>query len=202
MIAFRSPNYVLCNFYVDTLSVYDQAAYDRHFTSVEQAYQWKKIKYINQEPLALEITKAKTPSRAKQIANGVPQNLLKDWHMIKRDVMKKILDAKLEHCSKFRNELLKSQGKCLIEATQYMYWASGLPPYLSITIKPEHFAGENWLGRILEDMREELIRSRQSSLTTLTTNDSPAVLPQKSPSVPVHDQTPVPDLDATTEAGC
>ena len=44
--------------------------------------------------------------------------------------MKQILDAKLEQCSKFRDELSKSQGKRIIEATQDTYWASGLPPYL------------------------------------------------------------------------
>ena len=195
VIAFRSPNYVLCNFYVDSLFVYD-----RHFTSVEQAYQWKKMKHIKQEAFALEITKAKTPSKAKQIANRVPQNLLEDWHFIKLDVMKQILDAKLEQCSKFRDELSKSQGKRIIEATQDTYWASGLPPYLSTTTKPEYFPGENWLGRILEDMREELIRSSQSSSTKLATNNSTAGLPQQSPCVPAHDRTPVLDLGTASDA--
>ena len=194
-IAFRSPNYVLCNFYVNSLFVYD-----RHFTSVEQAYQWKKMKHIKQEAFALEITKAKTPSKAKQIANRVPQNLLEDWHFIKLDVMKQILDAKLEQCSKFRDELSKSQGKRIIEATQDTYWASGLPPYLSTTTKPEYFPGENWLGRILEDMREELIRSSQSSSTKLATNNSTAGLLQKSPCVPTHDRAPAPDLGTASEA--
>ena len=160
----------------------------------------EKMKHIKQEAFALEITKAKTPSKAKQIANRVPQNLLEDWHFIKLDVMKQILDAKLEQCSKFRDELSKSQGKRIIEATQDTYWASRLPPYLSTTTKPEYFPGENWLGRILEDMREELTRSSQSSSTKLATNNSTAGLLQKSPCVPAHDRAPAPDLGTASEA--
>ena len=74
------------------------------------------------------------------------------------------------------------------------------PPYLSTTAKPEYFPGENWLGRILEDMREELIRSSQSSSTKLATNNSTAGLPQKSPCVPAQDRAPVPDLGTASEA--
>ena len=163
--AFRSPNYVLCNFYEAKFFVYNS-----HFTSVEQAYQWRKMKHIGQEAYALEISKSKTPGRAKQIANRVPGNLLKDWHVIKCDVMRELLIAKVEQCSKFRTTLLKTEGKRLIEATNDMYWASGLPPYLSTTTKPECFPGKNWLGRILEDIRDELRQSTSSS--SMDTSDS------------------------------
>ena len=165
VIAFRSPNYVLCNFYEAKFFVYNS-----YFTSVEQAYQWRKMKHIGQEAYALEISKSKTPGRAKQIANRVPGNLLKDWHVIKCDVMRELLIAKVEQCSKFRSTLLKTEGKRLIEATNDMYWASGLPPYLSTTTKPECFPGKNWLGRILEDIRDELRQSTSSS--SMDTSDS------------------------------
>ena len=165
VIAFRSPNYVLCNFYEAKFFVYNS-----YFTSVEQAYQWRKMKHIGQEAYALEISKSKTPGRAKQIANRVPGNLLKDWHVIKCDVMRELLIAKVEQCSKFRSILLKTEGKRLIEATNDMYWASGLPPYLSTTTKPECFPGKNWLGRILEDIRDE--RRQSTSSSSMDTSDS------------------------------
>ena len=156
VIAFKSPNYVLCNFYADKLFVYE-----RHFTSVEQAYQWKKMQHIGHEAYSREIMLAKTPGRAKQIANRVPYQHLKTWHSIKRDVMREILAAKCEQCPKFKETLLKSEGKRLVEATQDLYWASGLPPILSSSTKPECFPGCNWLGRILEDMRHDITQSNQ-----------------------------------------
>ena len=199
VIAFRSPNYVLCNFYEAKFFVYNS-----YFPSVEQAYQWRKMKHIGQEAYALEISKSKTPGRAKQIANRVPGNLLKDWHVIKCDVMRELLIAKVEQCSKFRSTLLKTEGKRLIEATNDMYWASGLPPYLSTTTKPECFPGKNWLGRILEDIRDELRQSTSSSsmdtsdsTNTLigeasrSTTDQPPVLTTAQPPVSTNAQPPV-----------
>ena len=199
VIAFRSPNYVLCNFYEAKFFVYNS-----YFTSVEQAYQWRKMKHIGQEAYALEISKSKTPGRAKQIANRVPGNLLKDWHVIKCDVMRELLIAKVEQCSKFRSTLLKTEGKRLIEATNDMYWASGLPPYLSTTTKPECFPGKNWLGRILEDIRDELRQSTSSSsmdtsdsTNTLigeasrSTTDQPPVSTTAQPPVSTNAQPPV-----------
>ena len=183
VIVFRSPNYVLCNFYEAKFFVYNS-----HFTSVEQAYQWRKMKLIGQEAYALEISKSKTPGRAKQIANRVPGNLLKDWHVIKCDVMRELLIAKVEQCSKFRTTLLKTEGKRLIEATNDMYWASGLPPYLSTTTKPECFPGKNWLGRILEDIRDELRQSTSSS--SMDTSDSTNTLIEEA-SRSTTDQPPV-----------
>ena len=199
VIAFRSPNYVLCNFYEAKFFVYNS-----YFTSVEQAYQWRKMKHIGQEAYAFEISKSKTPGRAKQIANRVPGNLLKDWHVIKCDVMRELLIAKVEQCSKFRSTLLKTEGKRLIEATNDMYWASGLPPYLSTTTKPECFPGKNWLGRILEDIRDELRQSTSSSsmdtsdsTNTLigeasrSTTDQPPVSTTAQPPVSTNAQPPV-----------
>ena len=75
--------------------------------------------------------------------------------------MREILAAKCEQCPKFKETLLKSEGKRLVEATQDLYWASGLPPILSSSTKPECFPGCNWLGRILEDMRHDLTQSNQ-----------------------------------------
>ena len=199
VIAFRLPNYVLCNFYEAKFFVYNS-----YFTSIEQAYQWRKMKHIGQEAYALEISKSKTPGRAKQIANRVPGNLLKDWHVIKCDVMRELLIAKVEQCSKFRSTLLKTEGKRLIEATNDMYWASGLPPYLSTTTKPECFPGKNWLGRILEDIRDELRQSTSSSsmdtsdpTNTLigeasrSTTDQPPVSTTAQPPVSTTAQPPV-----------
>ena len=102
--------------------------------------------------------------------------------------MRELLIAKVEQCSKFRTTLLKTEGKRLIEATNDMFWASGLPPYLSTTTKPECFLGKNWLGRILEDIRDELRRSTSSS--SMDTSDSTNTLIEEAPRS-TTDQPPV-----------
>ena len=190
VIAFKSPNYVLCNFYAHKLFVYD-----RSFTSVEQAYQWKKMQHIGHEQYSREIMMSKTPGRAKQIANRVPYHLLKKWHSIKRDVMREIIGAKIEQCPKFKETLLKSEGKRLIEATQDMFWASGLPPNLSSSTKPECLPGCNCLGRILEDMRYDLIQSNQSD--NLSTSDMDIIDHSTGP-ISIKQSNPNPDPAGAT----
>ena len=59
-----------------------------------------RILRILRVDLAEEVTKAKSPHEAKRIAskiNPIPAN----WHVIKDDVMKKILTAKCQQSEKF-----------------------------------------------------------------------------------------------------
>ena len=49
-------------------------------------------------------------------------------------------------------------GKQLVECTQDLYWASGLPPRYTETTKPEYYPGKTQLGRVLQSVREDLVR--------------------------------------------
>ena len=123
--------------------------------------------------------------------------MLKDWHETKRDVMRELLNAKVEQCSKFRTTLLKTEGKQIIEATHDMYWASGLPPYLSTTTKPECFSGENWLGHILEGIRDELIRFMPSTSSSSMDISDSAIEPTEEAS---HSTTAQPPMSTTAQS--
>ena len=187
IIMIRSAKYVLCNFYMFPMRVFEM-----DFPSAEHAYQWRFMKYIGYDELAQEILEARTPAEAKDVSSRVPNEMHKDWHCIKMCIMKEILHAKADYCQLFRSALKESMGKRLVECTQDMYWASGLPPRYTLSTKPEHYPGFNTLGRVLESVRSDLIKESlmdelldvdthpASSLTLLSDPEVPA-LPSTSP---------------------
>ena len=142
------------------------------FLSSEHAYQWRFAKYVGMNELANEILMAPSPSDAKQIASRIPRHMHNNWHSIKICIMKQILNAKADCFPRFREELIQSEGKQLVEATRDLYWSSGLSPKDTQTTDISYYPGRNQLGRVLEQVRADLIK--EALLTKLMDIDSPA----------------------------
>ena len=138
------------------------------FSSSEHAYQWRFLKYIGQHDLAEEAIKAPSPAEAKAVAARVPKHLHKDWHLIKKSIMKEILHIKADFCAYFKQSLLDSASSRLVEAVQGdLYWSSGLPPYLAATTKSQFYPGRNKLGSILESVHFDIMKEAVLSQTYL-----------------------------------
>ena len=72
--------------------------------------------------------------------------------------MKDILHANSDYCKQFKNALIESGKKPLVECTSDLFWASGLSPRDTSTTHPSFFPGINNLGRVLSQVRAELIK--------------------------------------------
>ena len=165
IITIRSPKNVLCNYYMYPLKVFNT-----QFISAEHAYQWRFMMYIGCDDHAHDILDARTPAEAKEIASRIPGYLHKDWHKIKLTVMKDILHAKADCCPLFKTALIESVGKQLVECTQDLYWASGLPPRFTESTKPDFYPGKNHLGHVLESVRKDIVK--EAVLVALIDTDS------------------------------
>ena len=66
--------------------------------------------------------------------------------------------AKADCCPLFKTALIESVGKQLVECTQDLYWASGLPPRFIESTKPDFYPGKNHLGHVLESVRKDLVK--------------------------------------------
>lgn len=165
VVTIRSPKFVLCNYYPCNIKFSGQ-----NFTSLEQAYQWRFVKYVGITQLADEILNSTTPQQAKDIARRVPRHLHGEWHSIKLAVMKQLLHAKADYCKQFRNTLIMTAGKSIVESTSDVFWSSGLPPQDSITTLPDYYPGQNFLGKILERVRSELIKEDELTAALLDVN--------------------------------
>ena len=140
------------------------------------------------DDLAEKIIDAKTPADAKAIASRVLREFHKDWHSLKVWVMKDILHAKADYCKQFKNALIESGEKPLVECTSDLFWASGLSPRDTSTTHPSFYPGINNLGRVFSQVRAELIK--EAVLMNQIDVDSPENI---STSQPAHHPEVKPD---------
>ena len=100
--------------------------------------------------------------------------------------MKEILMSKAESCQEFRDALIESRDKKLVETVKSdRFWSCGLTPLEAQTTKPMYYTGENNLGRSLELVRAHLIKQLENSKSYLPATSQTM---QRSNSLPLHQQ--------------
>ena len=77
--------------------------------------------------------------------------------------MQNVLIAKVCTSERFKNDLMASDGKLLCEGLTDMYWGSGLSLYFTNTTKPQYWPGANKLGKIVMNLRANLLCEETSS---------------------------------------
>lgn len=133
---FRNDYFFLSNFY-PSIMTFDGIG----FTTAEHAYQAAKTNSLEWKH---KIVVAETPAKAKQLGKKAPINPL--WGDIRVGVMYLILKAKFKQNPNLA-ELLKDTGdSVLIEGNWWgdTFWGEC------------NYRGENWLGKLLMQVREEL----------------------------------------------
>ena len=115
------------------------------YPTVEHAFQAAKT--LNQ--LARQrIAAAPTPGQAKRMGRKV--QLREDWELVKTDVMRECLKSKFSN-PVLKTQLLATKDATLIEGTTWHDRCWGI-----CTCPECKGAGENRLGKLLMELREEL----------------------------------------------
>ena len=123
------------------------------------------------------VFKAPSAALAKQISSQMPvDKILTDWNNKKLDVMVKVLRAKLECCSLYRDVLLKSDTIVLVECTKDEYRGANMPHYLVKTTHPQYYSGQNRLGKLHMEIRQNLQSVSQQDLPN-PANPPPSLQP-------------------------
>ena len=201
---FKHPNNVLTNYYPCDIKLDGQV-----FKSAEHCYLWHKCTDLMEPELAERVFSASTPEEAKRISTELgTQKDLTDWDNKKIDIMRKILLAKLDSCNLYRNVLLKSGDKILVESTKDKFWGSNMSHFLVKTTDPIFYPGENQLGRLHMEIRDNIKEasehvSHNLSIPPPTTHKSisdkpPAAVPAGAEAPSTSKSSPV--KEATTAA--
>ncbi len=91
------------------------------------------------------------------------------WNDQKRiNMMEKVLEIKYEQCPEFREKLLSTMNKLLVEATTNEFWASGLKPRETMSLQPHEWPGQNMLGKLLMKLRSNKMLRPPNSLNSDT----------------------------------
>ncbi len=111
------------------------------YPTVEHAFQAAKT---DDRALKLTVAAAPSPGAAKRIGRKVP--LRADWEEVKTDIMRTLVRLKFSTHQELRERLLETGEAELIEGNTWndTFWG---------VCKGK---GQNWLGKILMEVREEL----------------------------------------------
>ena len=127
------------------------------FKSAEHAFQYAKAKKFGDETMAEKILKAKSAQSAKAFGKKVANFKEPEWTADKEDLMRKIIRAKFRSNPEITKTLLDTGDRLLAEANpRDRYWGIGTSAETEKAKTPAKWVGENRLGKILMEVREEL----------------------------------------------
>ena len=131
---------------------------DFTFKSVEEGFQFQKAVDLGDEDLALEIKTSKHAGAAKALAKKLPEEKVKAWETSKGvEVMAELLKCKFKQVPIFKNGLIDSKNKVILECTPDKFWAAGLWTEDAQNCRPNYLPGKNTVGYLMMDIRDSYL---------------------------------------------
>jgi len=140
---FKGQSDILSNFAPCSLK-----CMNRTFESTEQLYQYRKAKICDDEAAANNILKSQSPQIAKRLGDAI--KTCSRWEVMKVDVMSEVLNVKLTQCERYRDELISTAKRPIVEYTSDRFWARGDPKLQD---------GLNVMGKLHELARHRLLNN-------------------------------------------
>lgn len=135
----------------------------QRFLCAEQALYYFKGVICQHEDTSLEIKKMIEPSDMKILGEKIPT--CAEWENKKDKLMKSILQHKFEQNKKLRSKLIGTGRLCLQECSTDMYWGTGQGLDSPNWLKSYNYRGQNRLGQLLEEVRENYLPASTSPVT-------------------------------------
>ena len=127
------------------------------FATTEQAFMWEKAIFFNDHESASKILKEENPAKAKKLGREVKNFDDSKWSEVCYEIMYKINYEKYSQNTRLKNILLNTGDKQLIEANpRDLRWSCGREANDSKIENEKDWPGENLLGKVLMQVRQEL----------------------------------------------
>lgn len=139
-----------------------------NFCSSEQAFMYQKALFFHDTKIAEQILEAKTPKGAKALGRKVHNFNGEAWYAVSYNIMKNIVKHKFDQNQWMKQELLAPyyQNKIFVEASPYdRIWGIGFGQNQAEFHKKDW--GNNRLGQILTELRDEYARNKTSKEETV-----------------------------------
>lgn len=136
-------------------------AYGKVWETAEQCFMWLKAKYFKDEDIAMKITKAINPSDAKKLGRMVKGFDQEKWDAVCYEKMYEAVYKKFDQNEDLLKELLseKYKGKHFVEGSpQDRIWGVGIIWTDEAIADKDNWQGTNYLGRVLDDVREAFLK--------------------------------------------
>lgn len=127
------------------------------FATTEQAFMWEKAIFFNDHESASKILKEENPAKAKKLGREVKNFDDSKWSKVCYEIMYKINYEKYFQNTRLKNILLQTENKILAETNFHdTRWAIGLSADDDRVLDESQWQGENLLGKVLMQIRQEL----------------------------------------------
>ena len=127
------------------------------FATTEQAFMWEKAVFFNDHESASKILKEENPAKAKKLGREVKNFDDSKWSKVCYEIMYKINYEKYFQNTRLKNILLNTGDKILVETNfRDTRWAIGLSAEDDRVLDESQWQGENLLGKVLMQVRQEL----------------------------------------------
>jgi ribA/ribD-fused uncharacterized protein len=149
---FFGQHNTLSNFYESKIEIDGKT-----FNCVEQFYQYAKAAYFRDHYQGDAIMATTDPKEQKRLGQKICGFVRVVWNAKRESIMWKGLLAKFTQNQWCRKSLLSTGTKRLCEASIYdSFWGAGIGLIDWRLNYPEHWTGENQLGNMLEEIRDNL----------------------------------------------
>ena len=125
----------------------------------EQAIMYRKAKLFGANHIADKVLKAGSPVECKRLGRRRDLGFVESvWDEEKCRIFKEVLRDKFS-LPQLKQQILQTGDKILVEASPYdNIWGIGMGENDKGVDDPENWKGQNLLGKVLGDIREELKR--------------------------------------------
>jgi ribA/ribD-fused uncharacterized protein len=132
------------------------------FNCVEQFMMYRKAQIFGDEKTAKKILEAESPGTQKKLGRQVANFSPSVWDNYKKVVVYEGSKAKYNQNPKLKELLIKTYPHTLVEASPYdKIWGIGLSADNPKALNRETWQGENLLGEILTELRDELLEENK-----------------------------------------
>lgn len=124
----------------------------------EQFMMAEKARLFSDKDSLLLIMEADHPREQKKLGRQIKYFDADKWSLVSRDVVYKGCKAKFDQNPELKEELIKTKGTTLVEASPYdKIWGIGLGAKDPRAQSRDIWLGTNWLGEVLTKLRHDYI---------------------------------------------
>ena len=150
VVGFTSEHSPLSNFFPCNIQIQGQ-----NWISIEQYFQYMKCQTTQNDRVADLIRKETDSLRIKRLGDRVAIRSNSEWPRVEERVMREAIQAKFTQHPELLQVLLDTGSTTLVEATYDWKWG-GACGLWSTELKTLTFKGQNKLGKILMDIRDQM----------------------------------------------
>lgn len=124
----------------------------------EQYMMAKKALFFGDNDTYKKIMETTSPREQKKLGREVKNFNEGQWNKVAKDIVEEGNYAKFSQNKSLKDILLATKGTSLVEASPYdKIWGIGLREGDPLTLSRETWRGTNWLGEVLDKVRDRLI---------------------------------------------